>query len=553
MSNTIDSYENLYKESVKKLGSKGKFHKMCKSNELPQFCDIIFFSKENSTYEEIHYKLSEAKEGISLNMDLNLAYELLLTNSSQLIPLLNKLISKLVSLYPHSLALISKSFSISSLYLTSKFVNLLNYFKENNLYDYENWILEENENFSYEKVLNQAIKFILDNAFSAQTIEEIFHISKIALDFKDKIRFVDWGLEKKRMKINGSNPNEKFKISIKNGLCEKLPLDDVKLIYNDFIFIILKEPKEFIIRFNTSAYGAYYFEIQSKNYLINEKQIIKAYSSDMIISVLVSVFNQESPKNRSNYIYSTKTKHFLNFSLKLFEIAVFLPNFSSNNLMEFYDNSCFMYLLLQDQISEAEFIILKRPDEKDLILNLTDISTALITEGMYFASIVKDCEFVHPKSIFHFGYINIIKKEIQKSEYTNHHQHLEKKEILTHTFQLPMKLPSIITSLFLSIIPFFFLIIFIIKITYLNLKDLNYDRNFLILFKVLSIISMIIILATLFIYWIKLDIFQGLYIFGLTLGITFLINFKLFQRIPFSLNGILEDPQKLNKDEIGSE
>lgn len=116
-----------------------------------------------------------------------------------------------------------------------------------------------------------------------------------------------------------------------------------------------------------------------------------------------------------------------------------------------------------------------------------------------------------------------------------------------------MKLPSIITSLFLSIIPFFFLIIFIIKITYLNLKDLNYDRNFLILFKVLSIISMIIILATLFIYWIKLDIFQGLYIFGLTLGITFLINFKLFQRIPFSLNGILEDPQKLNKDEIGSE
>ena len=195
-----------------------------------------------------------------------------------------------------------------------------------------------------------------------------------------------------------------------------MPLDDVKLIYNDFIFIILKEPKEFIIRFNTSAYGAYYFEIQSKNYLINEKQIIKAYSSDMIISVLVSVFNQESPKNRSNYIYSTKTKHFLNFSLKLFEIAVFLPNFSSNNLMEFYDNSCFMYLLLQDQISEAEFIILKRPDEKDLILNLTDISTALITEGMYFASIVKDCEFVHPKSIFHFGYINIIKKEIQKSE-----------------------------------------------------------------------------------------------------------------------------------------
>jgi len=341
------------------------------------------------------------------------------------------------------------------------------------------------------------------------------------------------------MKINGSNLNEQFLISLKNGLCQKLALDEVKLIYNQTIFESIKEKNEFRIKLNTPTFGIYKFTIKSKQYHIHETKTIKAYSRIFINSLKVSVYNGENKSEVINYTYSTNSKNRLNISLQNGDIVTFVPEIYSYNLEPFLDYSCFSYILLYNHISGSEFIIMKRPFEKQLILNYNAISMNGINFKNYSSTIFEDCEYIYPLESLNFGDIYFSGKEIENYDY-HYNEYYVQKEILSHTFRPPMKVPNIIFSLVLSTVPFFFIETYLSKISSLNLNVIKIDDKGLILFKILSIISIVFIFILLLVYWIVLNIFQGLYILGLALGIAIPIIFKFLQNMPFSFEGELK-------------
>ena len=520
-------FEDLFQKAYQKLLLNYKDHKKCKNDIFSPSCDFIFYNDKKDEYEELYDLINSAEIGKGLNRDLSILFQKVITHNNDTLNLFNSIYSKLISLYPNSLTLISNNLTTSSVFLTSKFLNIIFEMKKENLFSYH----PEKEMMKLEEDIQKMVQFLLDNIYSVTKIEELLHLSKFISIHSQNLFMLDWGTKNYTIFLNNSINGEKsFVISVKNGRCKKVPLEDTEVEFNETAFMKITLKDQITFKPAEDNFGEYYFNVNSDFYHIKSSKKIVSFTRVGFMKVTIDVKSLQNNMNDKNYEIIKEKQNTLNLSLVAGDIVTF--HYELVNIIgKLEENECHISLLMHNMNSFKERVIPKRKTDT-LLLDLSDSSNNEFSNGNYSTMLIEDCPFTVQKGVFFLGFISIY-RENSKLVDKIYDEYFETKPLLEHTFQPPMVVANEYVCMFCVSIPFIFALIFKHYFGLNILSFIEMKETLAHLYNILFICSLYLISGLLIYYWTMLNLFEMLFYLAIILPACSIITLKFLQNLEF--------------------